>query len=171
MNAEQRRNKIIDLLKSSRQPIKGSQLSKELNVSRQVIVQDVALIRAKGYEIIATPQGYILYSKSNIVEYIECKNHINDEEIYKEFKIIVDRGAIIKNVIVEHPAYGQIKADLNISNQRDIIAFMEKIKNNEFRQLSLLSDQVHIHTIEATNKEIIDDIIEELKINNFISNN
>lgn len=169
MNAEDRRKKIVSILESSRQPIKGSELSKELKVSRQVIVQDVALIRAKGYEIIATPQGYILYDKSNVVEYIECKNHINEEEIYNEFKIIVDRGGIIKNVIIEHPAYGQIKAELNISSQKDILEFMEKVKNNEFKQLSLLSEQVHIHTIEAISKEIIDDIVEELKIKEIIS--
>lgn len=169
MSSENRRKQLINILEISIGAVKGSELAKKLEVSRQVIVQDIALIRAKGYEIIATPQGYIIYSKNNITEYIKCNNHINDEEIYDEFKTIVDMGGIIKNVIVEHPTYGKLKAELNISIQRDILHFMEKVKNNEFKQLSLLSTYNHIHTIEASRKDIIDDIIDELNKKNILS--
>lgn len=169
MSSEERRKQLIDILESSREPIKGSELATKLEVSRQVIVQDIALIRAKGYEIIATPQGYIIYKKNSVTQYIKCKNHIDDQEIYDEFKIIVDMGGIIKDVIINHPTYGKLKANLNISTQRDILSFMEKVKNNEFKQLSTLSKHDHIHTIEAPSKEIIDDIIDELENRNILS--
>lgn len=169
MSSEERRKQLIDILESSTQPVKGSELAKKLEVSRQVIVQDIALIRAKGYEIIATPQGYIIYAKSSVIEYIKCKNHINDEEIYDELKTIVDMGGIIKDVIINHPTYGEIKANINVSTQRDILAFMEKVKNNEFKQLSSLSKQDHVHTIEAPSREIMNDIIKELEDKDILS--
>lgn len=168
MSSGERRKQLIHILETSKDAIKGSELAHKLEVSRQVVVQDIALIRAKGYEIIATPQGYIIYSKNNIIEYIKCNNHINDEEIYDEFKTIVDMGGIIKDVIVEHPTYGKLRAELNMSTQRDILYFMEKIKNNEFKQLSLLSTNNHIHTIEASRKDIIEDIINELNRKNIL---
>lgn len=163
MNSDERRIRLINILNQSRSPIKGSDLAKELNVSRQVIVQDIALIRAKGYEIIATPQGYIVYHKNKAIEYIKCKNHANEQEIYDELKIIVDMGGTVKDVIVDHPMYGQIKAELNISSNRDINEFMEKVKNNEFKQLSSLTTCNHIHTVEAPRDDIIKDIISELR--------
>lgn len=169
MSSDERRKQIVQILETSTQPVKGSELAAKLEVSRQVIVQDIALIRAKGYEIIATPQGYIIYVKSNITEYIKCKNHINDEEIYDELKIIVDMGGTIKDVIIDHPIYGILKADLNISTQRDILSFMDKIKCDEFKQLSSLSKQDHTHTIEAPNREILNDIISELENRNILS--
>lgn len=169
MSSEKRRKQLIEILESSTKPIKGSELATKLEVSRQVIVQDIALIRAKGYEIIATSQGYIIYAKSNVTEYIKCKNHINDEEIYDELKIIVDMGGKIKDVIINHPTYGRLKADINISTQRDILSFMKNVKNNEFRQLSSLSQHDHIHTIEAPSREIINDIIDELDNKNILS--
>lgn len=169
MNSEERRIRLINILNQSRNPIKGCDLAKELNVSRQVIVQDIALIRAKGYEIIATPQGYIVYSKNNTIEYIKCKNHSNYQDIYDELKIIVDMGGTVKDVIVEHPTYGQIKAELNISSNRDINEFMEKVKNNEFKQLSSLTTCNHMHTVEASSDDIIKDIINELRNKGILS--
>lgn len=162
MNSIDRRNKLIRILEESKDPIKGSELSKELKVSRQVIVQDIALIREKGYEVLATPRGYIIYNK-DFRKTIKCKNHVNIEEIHDELKTIVDMGGVIKDVMIEHSIYGNIKVELNISSYREILNFIENIKSNEFRQLSTLSDNNHLHTIEASSKDIIDDIIKELR--------
>lgn len=162
MNSAERRNRLINILEKSRNPIKGNELSKDLSVSRQVIVQDIALIRAKGFYIIATPQGYIMNNQGKVIESILCKNHNNDSEIYEELETIVDMGATIKDVIINHPTYGEIKAELNISSKRDILAFMEQVKNNQFKQLSSLSLGNHIHRIEASSQNIIDEIIAEL---------
>ncbi|OJT80958.1 transcription repressor NadR, partial [Clostridioides difficile] len=88
MNSNERRSKLIDILKESKHPVKGGTLAELLNVSRQVIVQDIALIRARGFEIIATPQGYIIYNQPYFTKQIKCKNHKDSKEIYDELKII-----------------------------------------------------------------------------------
>lgn len=170
MKASERRQKLLDILNNSARPVKGDELAETLNVSRQVIVQDIALIRAKGDDIIATPHGYIVYGKNiSISKVIKCKNHSNINEFYEELKTIVDLGGSIKDVIVQHPIYGDIKVELNISSNRDIDEFMKKASEKEFKQLSILTKENHIHTIEATNQKIIEDIVEELRKRDILS--
>ena len=48
------------VLNNSKEPVTGSTLAKDFNVTRQVIVQDMAILRAEGKDIIATPQGYMM---------------------------------------------------------------------------------------------------------------
>ncbi|MGL5346402.1 MAG: 3H domain-containing protein [Peptostreptococcaceae bacterium] len=164
MKASERREKILHILNNLARPIKGDELAEMLHISRQVIVQDIALIRAKGENIIATPQGYILYvKKESISQTIKCKNHSNTEEFYEELKTIVELGGSIKDVIVEHPMYGEIKVELNINSMRDINEFIKKASNEEFKQLSTLTKESHIHTIEASKYEILEEIMNELK--------
>ena len=171
MNLNERRETLRDIIERSDKPIKGSELADLLNVSRQIIVQDIALIRASGKEIVATPQGYIVFNKSKKIEgKIQCKNHSNNEELFDELKTIVDMGGILKDVIINHPIYGEIKAELNISSLRDIKEFMEKVKKDEFRQLSSLTKYDHSHTIEVSKKEILDEIIEILDEKSMLSN-
>lgn len=171
MNLSERREKLLNIIEESNKPIKGNELAKLLNVSRQIIVQDIALIRASGQEIVATPQGYIIFNQSSkIEEKIKCKNHKNNEELFDELKIIVDMGGTIKDVIVNHPIYGEIKAELNISSLRDINEFMNKIEKDEFKQLSSLTECNHIHTIQVSKKEILDDILRKLREKDMISN-
>ena len=164
MKASERREKILNILNNLARPVKGDELAEMLNVSRQVIVQDIALIRAKGDNIIATPQGYILYGKrESISKTIKCKNHSNADEFYEELKTIIDLGGSIKDVIVKHPMYGEIKVELNINSMRDINEFIKKSSNEEFKQLSTLTKESHIHTIEASKHEILEEIMDELK--------
>ena len=163
MRANERREKLINILNNSNKPIKGDELAENLNVSRQVIVQDIALIRAQGDEVIATPQGYIVYKRNTSVSNeIKCKNHSSLQEFHEELKTIVDLGGKIKDVIVEHPIYGEIKVDLDINSHKDINNFIEKASNDEFRQLSTLTKYSHRHTIEAANENILDEIKIEL---------
>ncbi|RDY22533.1 transcription repressor NadR [Romboutsia maritimum] len=170
MDSNERRYRLLQLLNSAKLPLKGNELAKEFSVSRQVIVQDIAIIRASGSEIIATPQGYIVYNKNkSINKQIKCKNHKDYNEIYDELKIIIDRGGIVENVIVEHPIYGQIKAILNISTNIDLDNFINKIKNDGFKQLSLLTTYNHIHTIQTSNEEVMDAILNELKKKDILS--
>lgn len=171
MNLTERRKKILEIIEKSNKPVKGSELASLLNVSRQIIVQDIALIRASGREVLATPQGYILFDKNIKIETkINCKNHNNNEELLDELKTIVEMGGVIKDVIVNHPMYGEIRADLNISSIKDVNEFMKKIEKDEFRQLSSLTDCNHSHTIEVSKKEILDEIIEALNQKGMLSN-
>ena len=168
MSSNERREKLLQILKKSDKPVKGSELSAELQVSRQVVVKDIALLRASGLEIIATSNGYIVLDSVKNEFKIKCKNHNSDDELYDELQTIIDLGGKVKDVIVEHPTYGVLKADLNVATNRDLRNFMQKAATNEFKQLSVLSPDYHIHTIEVDNDEIFEGIQKELKLKNIL---
>ena len=168
MSSNERREKLLQILKKSDKPVKGSELSAELQVSRQVVVKDIALLRASGLEIIATSNGYIVLDSVKNEFKIKCKNHNSDDELYDELQTIIDLGGKVKDVIVEHPTYGVLKADLNVATNRDLRNFMQKAATNEFKQLSVLSPDYHIHTIEVDNDEIFEEIQKELKLQNIL---
>lgn len=164
MNAKDRRNQILDILKNSTQAVNGSQLSKELRVSRQVIVSDVALIRASGIDIISTPKGYILNKNVDdryIVKTIACKHSRDCTE--DELNLIVDEGATVVNVIVEHSVYGQLTGDLHLSSRRDVREFMKSLNENSVNPLSQLTDGIHLHTIKCENEDILNSVLNNLK--------
>ena len=168
MSSNERREKLLQILKKSDKPVKGSELSAELQVSRQVVVKDIALLRASGLEIIATSNGYIVLDSVKNEFKIKCKNHNSDDELYDELQTIIDLGGKVKDVIVEHPTYGVLKADLNVATNRDLRNFMQKAATNEFKQLSVLSPDYHIHTIEVDNDEIFEEIQKELKLRKYM---
>ena len=168
MNSKERREKLLYILKTSNKPVKGEALAKELNVSRQIVVKDIALLRASGIDILATSTGYIIYSFEKNEYEIKCKNHKSEKELLEELQIIVDLGGKIKDVIVDHPTYGTIKADLNVSSNRDIKKFMEKTNREGFKQLSTLSQNYHTHTIEVSDDETLEEIKKELKEKNIL---
>ena len=168
MSSNERREKLLQILKKSDKPVKGSELSVELQISRQVVVKDIALLRASGIEILATSNGYIVLDSVKNEFKIKCKNHNSDDELYDELQTIIDLGGKVKDVIVEHPTYGVLKADLNVATNRDLRNFMQKAATNEFKQLSVLSPDYHIHTIEVDNDEIFEEIQKELKLKNIL---
>lgn len=168
MNSEERREQLLQILKTSNKPVKGGELAKELNITRQVVVKDIALLRASGIDILATSTGYIIYSPEKKEFQIKCKNHNNVEHLMLELQTIVDLGGKIKDVIVDHPTYGSIKADLNVSSNRDIKKFAEKTNKEGFKQLSSLSSEYHVHTIEVPDMESYEEIIEELRENDIL---
>ena len=170
MDARDRRKEILKILDESEKTIKGLDLAKELGVSRQVIVQDIAILRAKGERILATPQGYIKARSSenkNIVESIVCK-HSNNEEIEEELQIILDYGGKILDVIVEHPVYGEIKSPLQIASRYDLDEFLKNLEETEAEPLSALTEGVHIHTIEVESEEVLRKIKEKLLEKNYL---
>ena len=59
MEGDERRKKIIEILHGRKMPVSGTELAAELGVSRQVIVQDIALLRATDKNILSTNKGYI----------------------------------------------------------------------------------------------------------------
>ena len=159
MNSIERRKYILDKLIEHKEPIKGTELAKLFNVTRQIIVQDIALLRAQGADIISTPQGYIIpFKKDNrIIKRIACK-HEGYSPIREELQIMLDHGAIILDVIVEHPLYGEITSQLNITNKIDLDGFIDNITKKKAEPLASLTDGVHIHTIEISNEKIFEDL-------------
>ena len=72
MTGSERRDQIIKRIQESQVPVSGTQLAKEYEVSRQVIVQDIALIRAAGHKIISTNRGYILNASQSAAGFLRC---------------------------------------------------------------------------------------------------
>ena len=167
MNSIERRDNIINLLLESNEPIKGNIIAKKYFVTRQVIVKDIAILRAKGKSIIATPDGYIINKNENKVKAIIAVTH-NEEEMFNEMSIVIKYGGTIEDVIVEHPLYGEIAAMLMIKNYNELNKFVQKYKEQRARLLSVLTNGVHLHTISAENEDNINLIISELKKYNFI---
>ena len=167
MNSIDRRENIIKLLLVSNEPIKGSVIAREYLVTRQVIVKDIAILRAKGENIIATPDGYIINKKENKVKAIIAVTH-NEEEMFSEMSIVIKYGGTIEDVIVEHPLYGEITPMLMIKNYNELNKFVQKYQQQKARLLSVLTNGVHLHTISAENEDDINLIISELKKYNFI---
>lgn len=166
LKSDERRNRILEILASSKEPVSGLQLSKKLDVSRQVIVTDIAILRTNHPELISTNSGYILmqsYSNSRIF-----KVHHSDEQTEEELLCITDLGGCIQDVFVEHRVYGTIKAPLNISCKRDIENFMRDLKSGVSTPLKNVTDGYHYHTVEARSKEILDEIEERLNQKGFL---
>lgn len=163
MTSEKRRENIESILKESTEPITATALAKKYSVSRQVIVGDIALMRAAGSKIFATPRGYILDSETNnqICFTIACQH--NDEKMAKELYTIVDNGGTIFDVTVEHPVYGEISGELRISSRYEADMFLEKVNNNQAQPLMRLTGGIHLHKIKCNSESEKKRIIEMLK--------
>lgn len=163
MEGKERREKIIEILMKQSDPISGTELSKSLGVSRQVIVQDIALLRAVNKNILSTTKGYILYyqEKQKVNRCFLVKH--TTEEIEDELCTIVDHGGKVLDVIVSHEIYGQIVTDLIIVTRQDVYDFVEKVKRKKTVPLKELTDSIHLHTVEAESEEILDNIEKALE--------
>lgn len=167
MTGAERRQKIITLLKESPKPLSGGALGDATAVSRQVIVQDIALLRSEGHEIISTVRGYVLDAPPRTLRKIKVY-HSNDE-IGEELTTIVDLGGTVVDVMVNHKVYGKITAEMNIKNRRDIQKFIDNIKAGKSTPLLNVTSGYHYHHIAAETEEILDEIEEALKQKNFLA--
>ena len=168
MNGEGRRTKIIEILQNREEAVSGAELAKMLNVSRQVIVQDIALLRAVNRNIISTTKGYVLYVKE-VQKVNRCflVKH-SDDEIEDELCTIVDNGGKVMDVIVMHDIYGEISTGLIIKNRQEVYDFVEKLKSHKTIPLKDLTGGVHLHTVEADSEAILDSIEKRLREKNYL---
>jgi transcriptional regulator of NAD metabolism len=161
---EERREQILYILNTKDEPITGSDLAKKFNVSRQVIVQDIAVLRAKGINIMATSNGYYISKRNEDnrnIKTIVCK-HEGYDSIEKELTIIIDMGGKVLDVIIDHPVYGEIRCPLMINSRYDLEKFVKKVKEVKAEPLAVLTGGEHIHTIEVPNDEVYDIILNKL---------
>ena len=167
MTGEQRRKKIIEIMKQSKEPISGSALGKATGVSRQVVVQDIALLRTEGKSIVSTSRGYVLYKPDDAVRLFKlCHTNAQAEE---ELNIIVDLGGCVLDVMVNHRAYGKVSAPLNIKSRRDVKVFMEQIRTGKSVPLLNITSGYHFHRVSAPSEEILDEIEEALRKKGFLA--
>lgn len=156
LGTRSRRDRILSCLQDADKPVSASALAEKYHVSRQIVVGDIALLRAGGAPIIATPRGYILENGAarNDTFTIACR-HDNEGQLLEELYVIVDNGATAVDVIVDHPVYGQIVGQLHISSRFDADKFAETLKSSNAAPLSLITDGIHLHTIRCSDEEKI----------------
>ena len=158
-----RREKLLSILQESETARSGSALAEELGVSRQVIVQDIALLRAQHADILSTARGYRILQEQDTNCYARyCVRHTK-EQIQDELNIIVDNGAAVLDVSVEHSVYGEIRADLYLESRRDVKGFVQKISQAESVPLYEIGKGVHCHWVRADEPAILDEIELALK--------
>lgn len=167
MTGKERRDEIIKILKESDRPLSGTELARALDVSRQVIVQDMALIRANGVEVLSTNKGYVI---REIAESSRVYKVIHDEQqVEEELNLYVDMGGKVEDVFVYHKIHGVIRVPLKIRSRVDVRHYMEEISSGKSTQLMKLTSNYHYHTVFAENNEILDMIQEELAKRGFLA--
>ncbi len=167
LGGQKRREQIIILLKNSEQPVAGTDLARQLGVSRQIIVQDMALIRANGIDVLSTNRGYVIQESEQASRVFKVIH--TDEQVEDELNLFVDLGAKVENVFVYHKVYGVIKADLNIKSRRDVHKYIESIASGKSTNLMNLTSNYHYHTIVAEDEQTLDIIREELQQKGFLA--
>jgi transcriptional regulator of NAD metabolism len=151
-----RRDDILEVLQNLREPIPGAVLAERFGVSRQVVVHDVALLRARGVAVEATPRGYVLLGPdSNLHTSVFWVRH-RPEETAAELFSLVDAGVWVLDVGVEHPVYGELRGGLNLQSRADVQDFLDRMTLQHGQLLSVLTDGVHWHTVRARDPAILE---------------
>ena len=166
MNADGRREKIAQLLQQAEGPLSASRIAALFSVSRQIIVGDIALLRAGGMSILATPRGYVLEQPPEDPAYcaertVVCQH--GEERLAEELYTIIDNGGAVLDVIVEHSVYGQICAPLHLFSRYDTDAFLQKLKDSQARPLSALTDGVHLHRLRCADEAVFQRVVDALR--------
>ena len=166
-NGRERREQILQILKNSKEPVAGTELANQLDVSRQVIVQDMALIRANGVEVFSTNRGYLIHMPKQVSRVFKVI-HTN-EQVEEELNLIVDLGARVEDVFVYHKVYNVVKVKMDIKSLRDVSKYMEGITSGKSTNLMNLTSNYHYHTVVADDEQTLDLIQEELKRKGFLA--
>ncbi|MDD3165496.1 MAG: transcription repressor NadR [Oscillospiraceae bacterium] len=147
MNAEQRRRAIASALAQAAAPLSATKLAEQFAVSRQIVVGDIALLRAAGHQISATPRGYVLQrgEKQGLQKTVACLH--SADQMQQELNVMVDNGCTVLDVVVEHPLYGQLTGPLMLRNRYDVAQFVARCAEQDAAPLSSLTSGIHLHTL------------------------
>ena len=160
MNSQLRRTHILEYLAQADGPLSATALAHTLQVSRQIIVGDVALLRASGANITATPRGYVLDHPAPGRTYTVACRH-SESEMEQELNLMVDHGCTVESVVVEHPVYGQL-------SRYDVSQFIQKAQAHDMRPLSELTDGIHLHTLQCRDEQAFQRLVEALRDAGFL---
>ena len=166
MTGADRRSAIVEQIRNSSAPVSGRALAAAYDVSRQVIVQDIALIRAAGDDIISTHRGYIINEPRTASRVFKVRH--TDERLEEELNSIVDLGGKVCDVMVNHRVYGRLSARLDITSRRKAAAFISDIKSGKSSPLKNITSDYHYHTVEADSEETLDMIENMLRDRGFL---
>ncbi|MBE6628873.1 MAG: transcription repressor NadR [Ruminococcaceae bacterium] len=166
MNGEDRRKELVKLLHSEEKALSGGALARRFEVSRQVIVQDIALLKAEGYDIISTHYGYVMQKSLLAMRTFKVKHTSAQTE--EELSLIVSLGGTVENVFVWHKVYGKIEAKLHIFSPLHIKQFIEGVRTGASVELMHITGGYHYHTVLAESEEILDRIGRALEEHSFL---
>ena len=167
MTAEERRNKITQMLEGATKPISATRIAQEMGVSRQIIVQDVAILRAAGVSIVAMARGYLLEGNDPCRRVFKVRH--SDESVETELNLIVDAGGTVVDVFVFHKVYGEIRAKLGIGSKDQILDFLTNITSGKSSLLSHVTGGYHYHTVSAGSEKALDLIEARLREHGFLA--
>ena len=167
MKAAERRNAIVNFLLAEDNAVSGGELSEKFGVSRQIIVQDITVLKGLGYDILSTHNGYII-QKSPLKERV-LKLHHTTEQTEDEISLIVRLGGTVVDVFVWHKVYGKMEAKLNIFSDLHVRQFIEGVRTGKSTELMNITGGYHYHTIRAESEEVLDQIENVLKERGYIA--
>ena len=166
MKAEKRREEILSFIGNAENPIPASVLAERFAVSRQVIVQDIAIIRANGYDVTATNRGYVLNSKIQATRDFKCRHSF--EEIVDEGALIIEAGGKVEDVFVNHRVYGRISSRLDLINRTHVEELYRSLVSGASKPLMSVTDGYHYHTVSAEDEATLDGIERALRERGFL---
>ncbi len=162
MKAESRRKEILAIVGNSDNALPAAVLAEKLGVSRQVIVQDIAILRANGYDIISTNRGYILATKkSSASRVFKCRHTF--EQIVDEGYLIIGLGGRVEDIFVNHRVYGRITARLELYNNTHVEELYRSLVSGASKPLMAVTDGYHYHTVSAPDEQTLDKIDSALR--------
>ena len=161
MKSEKRRAEILKLIGDAETPISANVLKDRFKVSRQVIVNDIAILRASGYDVTSTSRGYAPGGRIKAFRVFKCRHTF--EEIVDEGLLIIGCGGRIDDVFVNHRVYGKISAKLDLSNRTHVEELYRSLVSGASKPLMSVTDGYHYHTVTADGEEILNEIEIRLK--------
>ena len=168
MTTAERRAAILQQLAHAGAPIAARTLATHYGVSRQVIVQDLAVIRASHPGIISTARGYVLEQPDQPAGCTrEFKVRHTPDRTGQELNLIVDCGGRVKNISISHRVYGRITAEMDIRSRQDVREFLQSFEDSSSTVLSTATDGYHYHLVEAATPDRLSLIEKELKENSY----
>ncbi|HAA86526.1 MAG TPA: transcription repressor NadR [Kosmotogaceae bacterium] len=161
MYVHEKKEELLRLLQTRDTPVTGKELADYLGSSRQLIVQLVKKLREEGFTVLSSVRGYYLEKQKRVRKIVSVKH--TAEDIGDELRTITSRGGRVIDVVVRHPVYGEIRGDLSLENDEDISRFLALLKGSSgVPLLSLSSDGIHMHTIEARDEKTLRRIVQAL---------
>ncbi|NCC97681.1 MAG: transcription repressor NadR [Synergistales bacterium] len=167
MDRDERLNRLLEALESSEEPLSGGSLAERLGVSRQAIVQDVATLRGRGVPVVAMSRGYRIDRSQDRPRRVIAVCH-QAEQLYDELDLIVSLGGRVVDVFIDHPIYGEIRGNVDVSTDEEVRRFMTLMETTGRRPLLGLSGGFHLHTVEADSEDVLDGIEEGLRQSGFL---
>lgn len=168
ITGELRREKILATLSAAEAPLSGSALGRVCEVSRQVVVQDIALLRTQGWPIQSTNRGYVLEREATRPSRL-IKCHHTVEQTPEELNTIVDLGGHVRDVLVNHRVYGRLSCELGIACRRDVANYMTQIRSGKSSPLMLITSGYHFHHVTADSEEALDEVVRALGERGFLA--